>query len=83
MVSRQRKRKNKNKHNEYYPVYKGRVNQPTIFSSSGDAHPRVTGCNADFRGCVTIEEAREFMKIRGVTEPKRREQARQLHYRTS
>lgn len=31
----------------------------------------MTGCKApDFKACVTIEEAREFMKNRGVMEPK-------------
>jgi uncharacterized protein (DUF433 family) len=36
----------------------------------GDAHPRVTGCKADHGAFPTIEEARGFMKRRGVTEHK-------------
>jgi len=55
---------------EYYAVIKGRISEPTIFSSWGDAHPRVTGCTSVFKGFVTIEEAREHMKKNGVMNPK-------------
>ncbi|KAK1688953.1 hypothetical protein BDP55DRAFT_655668 [Colletotrichum godetiae] len=39
---------------EFYAVYKGRVDEPTItrlgINSGGAAHPRVTGCSAVFKG---------------------------------
>ncbi|KAJ9607040.1 hypothetical protein H2200_008112 [Cladophialophora chaetospira] len=60
------RRKNK----EYYAVIKGRVEGPTIFSSWGDAHPRVTGCYADHKAFLTIEEAREWVRRKGFCEPK-------------
>ncbi|KAH8691794.1 hypothetical protein BGW36DRAFT_386330 [Talaromyces proteolyticus] len=69
MKSKGQKKRNKPK-SEYYAIYKGRVDEPTIFSSWGDAHPRVNGCDADHRAFPTLEEARNFMNIRGVIEPK-------------
>ncbi|KAL0942304.1 fungal specific transcription factor [Colletotrichum truncatum] len=60
------KRKNK----EYYAVFKGRVDEPTIFSSWGDAHPRVTGCHAKFKGFDTIDKARLYLKGLGASEHK-------------
>ncbi|KAK4103556.1 hypothetical protein N658DRAFT_494048 [Parathielavia hyrcaniae] len=59
------KRKNK----DYYAVIEGRINEPTIFSSWGDAHPRVTGCRSVHKSFDTIEEAREYMKKMGATRP--------------
>ncbi|ORY61000.1 uncharacterized protein BCR38DRAFT_349462 [Pseudomassariella vexata] len=55
---------------EYYAVFRGRVNEPTIFSSWGDAHPRVTGCISIHKSFFTIEDARKYMSERGVTAPK-------------
>ncbi|QKX62550.1 uncharacterized protein TRUGW13939_09711 [Talaromyces rugulosus] len=69
MKSKAQKKKNKSK-NEYYAVYKGRVDEPTIFSSWGDAHPRVTECDADHGAFPTLEEARDSMKRRGIIGPK-------------
>lgn len=31
----------------------------------GDAHPRVTGCKAVFKGFVSIQEARDYMERQG------------------
>ncbi|EER44044.1 conserved hypothetical protein [Histoplasma capsulatum H143] len=72
MVSQPLKGKNKKNKpkNEYYAVYKGRVDEPTIFSSWGDAHPRVTGCKAVHHAYSTIEEAWKFMEKHGVVKPK-------------
>ncbi|OJJ41996.1 hypothetical protein ASPZODRAFT_78085 [Penicilliopsis zonata CBS 506.65] len=69
MKSKAQKNKNKSK-NEYYAVYKGRVDELTIFSSWGDAHPRVTECDADHGAFPTLEEARDSMKRRGIIGPK-------------
>jgi len=52
-----RPRKNK----AYYAVIEGRLDCPTIFSSWGDVHPRVTGCLSRFRGFLTLEDARKWM----------------------
>ncbi|KAJ5896413.1 uncharacterized protein N7473_005812 [Penicillium subrubescens] len=57
-------------HNEYYAVFTGRVEEPTIFSSWGDAHPRVTGCTSSHRAFETLEEAHAYMKGRGVAQAK-------------
>lgn len=67
---------------EYYAVIKGRVKEPTIFSSwylfkrqlrctvliddRGDAHPRVTGCDSKHQSFKTIEEAQNWMETEGV-----------------
>ncbi|KAK2035881.1 hypothetical protein LZ31DRAFT_300355 [Colletotrichum somersetense] len=56
---------------EFYAVFKGRVDEPTIFSSWGDAHPRVTGCKAEFKGFSTLQKALDYMKHRGVLSPRR------------
>ncbi|KAK3369304.1 hypothetical protein B0T24DRAFT_658794 [Lasiosphaeria ovina] len=53
----------------YYAVLKGRVDEPTIFSSWSDVHPRVTGCPFEFKGFATLKEARKWMEERGVTNP--------------
>ncbi|KAF1850581.1 uncharacterized protein K460DRAFT_412268 [Cucurbitaria berberidis CBS 394.84] len=50
---------------EYYAVVTGRLDEPAIFSSWGDAHPRVTGCKAEFKGFVSIQEARDYMERKG------------------
>ncbi|KAK6065238.1 hypothetical protein SCUP234_12653 [Seiridium cupressi] len=60
-------RKAKNK--EYYAVLKGRVDGPTIFSSWGDTHPRVTGCVSIFKGFRTLGEARTYLEDRRASEP--------------
>ncbi|MCJ1479360.1 hypothetical protein MMC13_008045 [Lambiella insularis] len=60
------RRKNK----EYYAVVEGRVEEPTIFSSWGDAHPRVTGCRAEHKAFFTVGEARDWMRQKGFHEPK-------------
>ncbi|KAK4075244.1 hypothetical protein Purlil1_12718 [Purpureocillium lilacinum] len=54
---------------EYYAVIKGRVDEPTIFSSWGDAHPRVTGCSSKHKGFHTIEAAKNWMRKHGVKRP--------------
>ncbi|CAI6226428.1 unnamed protein product [Periconia digitata] len=58
------------KNKEYYAVFSGRVDEPTIFSSWGDAHPRVTGCEAVMKGFASIEKARQYMKELGISECK-------------
>ncbi|KAG9235622.1 hypothetical protein BJ875DRAFT_503914 [Amylocarpus encephaloides] len=55
---------------EYYAVVSGRIDEPTIFSSWGDAHPRVTGCSSVHKAFVALEDAREYTKSKGVKEPK-------------
>ncbi|ORY00738.1 hypothetical protein BCR34DRAFT_637791 [Clohesyomyces aquaticus] len=58
------RRKNK----EYYAVFQGRVDEPTIFSSWGDAHPRaIGGCSSQHSAFVTIKEAREYMMKKGTS----------------
>ncbi|KAL3479393.1 hypothetical protein BJX99DRAFT_222551 [Aspergillus californicus] len=53
----------------YYVVYKGRVNSPTIFSSWAQVHPRVTGYNgADHQGFDTLQDARSSLQERGFSE---------------
>ncbi|KFY37956.1 hypothetical protein V495_06827 [Pseudogymnoascus sp. VKM F-4514 (FW-929)] len=64
MTSQRRKNK------EYYAVVNGRVDEPTIFSSWGDVHPRVTGCHAKYKAFLTAEAARAYMKKEGVAEPR-------------
>ncbi|KAG6036525.1 hypothetical protein E4U41_005627 [Claviceps citrina] len=61
---------NKNNKERFYAVAEGRVDEPTIFGSWGDAHPRVTGCPSDFKAFPKVEEAREFMERKGATNPK-------------
>ncbi|RYC79463.1 hypothetical protein BFJ63_vAg17655 [Fusarium oxysporum f. sp. narcissi] len=51
---------------EYYAVVKGRVDRPIIFSSWGDAHPRVTGCHSEYSSFYTIDDARAYMSKKGV-----------------
>lgn len=41
-----------------------------MLSFRGDAHPRVTGCKAVMKGFTSIEEARQYMKEKGVSECK-------------
>lgn len=53
---------------EFYAVLKGRVDEPTIFSSWGDAHPRVTGCASTFKGFRTLEESRAYLNENGASE---------------
>lgn len=77
----------RHENNEYYAVFCGRVDEPTIFSSwyflsyivmmnrlitsnRGDAHPRVTGCPSEHKAFVTIEDARLYMKKKGVMKAK-------------
>ncbi|KAL3421822.1 hypothetical protein PVAG01_05978 [Phlyctema vagabunda] len=55
---------------EYYAVIRGRIDEPTIFSSWGDAHPRVTGCSSVHKAFLTLEDALGYMKRNGVTAPK-------------
>ncbi|KAL1868930.1 hypothetical protein Daus18300_005766 [Diaporthe australafricana] len=62
--------KRKAKKIEYFAVVKGRIDEPTIFSSWGDAHPRVTGCESIHKGFPTIEEARNYMFENRVPKPK-------------
>ncbi|KAB8077674.1 hypothetical protein BDV29DRAFT_167919 [Aspergillus leporis] len=57
-------------HNEYYAAFTGRVEEPTIFSSWGDAHPRVTGCTSLHGAFETLEDARAYMKRMGATQAK-------------
>ncbi|CBF82335.1 hypothetical protein AN9202.2 [Aspergillus nidulans FGSC A4] len=53
----------------YYAIYKGRVDRPTIVSSWAQAHPRVKEYNgADHEGFDTLEEARNSMQKRGFSE---------------
>ncbi|KAL2831923.1 hypothetical protein BJY01DRAFT_239946 [Aspergillus pseudoustus] len=53
----------------YYVVYKGRVNDPTIFSSWAQVHPRVTGYRgAHHQGFDTLEDARSSLRERGYIE---------------
>ncbi|KAI9367691.1 hypothetical protein BJX61DRAFT_537846 [Aspergillus egyptiacus] len=50
----------------YYVVYKGRVNGPTIFSSWAQVHPRVIGYNgAHHQGFDTLDDARRSLQERG------------------
>ncbi|BCS00025.1 RNase H1/viroplasmin domain-containing protein [Aspergillus luchuensis] len=58
------------KNNEYYAVLTGRIDEPTIFSSWGDAHPRVTGCRSDHEAFENLLEAQNFMEKNGVKQPK-------------
>lgn len=46
------------------------VRKRLIIFDRGDAHPRVTGCSSGLKAFVTLEDAREYMKRKGVTEPK-------------
>ncbi|KAL4762226.1 RNase H1/viroplasmin domain-containing protein [Aspergillus foveolatus] len=53
----------------YYAIYKGRVDRPTIVSSWAQAHPRVEEFNgADHEGFDTLEDARNSMQKRGFSE---------------
>ncbi|KAF3051903.1 hypothetical protein E8E11_011452 [Didymella keratinophila] len=54
------------KNKEYYAVFSGRVAEPTIYSSWGDAHPRVTNCDADFAAFHSIKQARAYMTKKGA-----------------
>jgi viroplasmin and RNaseH domain-containing protein len=58
------------KNKEYYAVRTGRVDEPTIFSSWGDAHPRVIGCKAKHKGFDYLQEAKDYMEENGVKQPK-------------
>ncbi len=41
-----------------------------MLSDRGDAHPRVTGCSSEHAAFFTLEDAREYMKSKGVVESK-------------
>ncbi|CCF42886.1 hypothetical protein CH063_02943 [Colletotrichum higginsianum] len=60
----------KTKVTEFYAVFKGRVDEPTIYSSWGDAHPRVTGCNAVFKGFSSLQEPLDYMERLNVLAPR-------------
>ncbi|CAI9629792.1 unnamed protein product [Alternaria burnsii] len=53
------------KGSKYYAVVTGRLEEPTIFSSWGHAHPRVTDCENLYKSFRSIEEARDYMKQNG------------------
>ncbi|KAI2788539.1 hypothetical protein POX_e06557 [Penicillium oxalicum] len=55
---------------EYYAIVTGRVKEPTIYSSWGDAHPRITGCESKYKSCWTLQEARTYMERMGATKVK-------------
>ncbi|KAF2703981.1 hypothetical protein K504DRAFT_463056 [Pleomassaria siparia CBS 279.74] len=55
------------KNNEYYAVISGRIDTPTIFSSWGDVHPRVTGCESVWEGFFSRIEAELYMRKNGVS----------------
>ncbi|KAF4894954.1 hypothetical protein CGCFRS4_v006236 [Colletotrichum fructicola] len=57
---------------EFYAVYAGRVDEPTIYSSWADAHPRVTGYSAAvFKSFSSLQKALDYMKDRGAPAPRR------------
>ncbi|KAJ5805619.1 uncharacterized protein N7503_003221 [Penicillium pulvis] len=59
------------KNKEYYAIFKGRVEEPTIFSSWGHAHPRITGYKKPIsKSFTTLQAARRYMTEKGVTEPR-------------
>lgn len=37
-------------------------------SGRGDAHPRITGYPLDYKSFIRLDEARDYMKERGVTD---------------
>ncbi|KAF2135166.1 uncharacterized protein K452DRAFT_293426 [Aplosporella prunicola CBS 121167] len=39
---------------------------PTIFSSWGSVHPLVTGCRSVHQGFPTLEEAKQYMRKKGI-----------------
>lgn len=41
-----------------------------LYFTRGDAHPRVTGCNAKLKAFCEIDEARAYLKEKKVMEPK-------------
>lgn len=41
-----------------------------IIPDRGDAHPRVTGCSSVHKAFLSLEDARGYMKKKGVTAPK-------------
>ncbi|KAL5334262.1 hypothetical protein BJX70DRAFT_378667 [Aspergillus crustosus] len=52
----------------FYVVYKGRVDDPTIFSSWAQVHPKVTEYSgADHEGFETLEYARNSLRKRGFS----------------
>ncbi|KAK2741271.1 hypothetical protein FQN55_008368 [Onygenales sp. PD_40] len=54
---------------EFYAVYNGRVDKPTIYSSWAHAHPRVTECNfANHKKFSSFRAAWRSMKRRGFTD---------------
>ncbi|KAE8395827.1 hypothetical protein BDV23DRAFT_144886 [Aspergillus alliaceus] len=57
------------KNKEYYAILSGRLDEPTIFSSWGDAHPRMTGCDSRNKSFYTLQEAQSFMEENGVNRP--------------
>ncbi|KAJ5159297.1 uncharacterized protein N7500_008948 [Penicillium coprophilum] len=57
--------------NKVYVIYRGRVDQPTIYSSWGHAHPKVTGFDgADFRSFERLEDAQNSLKEKGIEDYK-------------
>ncbi|KAL4983811.1 hypothetical protein BDW68DRAFT_181258 [Aspergillus falconensis] len=53
----------------YYAIHKGRVDQPTIFSSWVQVHPRVVGYNGAKHQCFdTLEDARNWVQGEGRNE---------------
>ncbi|KAK1622344.1 hypothetical protein BDP81DRAFT_441497 [Colletotrichum phormii] len=61
----------KTKATEFYAVFEGRVDEPTIYSSWADAHPRVTGCSAVFKGFSSLQKALDYMEGLKVLAPRR------------
>ncbi|KZL87252.1 ribonuclease h1 [Colletotrichum incanum] len=61
----------KTKATKFYAVFEGRVDEPTIYSSWGDAHPRVTGCSAVFKGFSSLQKALNYMEDLEVLAPRR------------
>ncbi|EEQ35658.1 conserved hypothetical protein [Microsporum canis CBS 113480] len=56
---------------KYYAVVRGRINEPTIFSSWGDTYPRIVGySNPKLLAFSNLKEARKYMKGSGITEYK-------------
>ncbi|KAE8340773.1 hypothetical protein BDV24DRAFT_163992 [Aspergillus arachidicola] len=56
---------------EFYAVYRGRVDRPTIYSSRSQVHPRVIGCkDADQQKFDTLQDPHGAMTSKGFTDVK-------------
>ncbi|KAF2011977.1 hypothetical protein BU24DRAFT_267167 [Aaosphaeria arxii CBS 175.79] len=50
----------------FYVVFSGRIEECTVFSSWGDVHPRISGCDSKIKGFKTVEDARKYMDELGL-----------------